>query len=294
MKTKTGLLLLIFCMFFSILDAQIIMRDQERRGNKVDTIYINDNTSYLLFDHDIYAFSIGNENDFVGNSYKNSFHIRARTRRPGTVSSAFLTYGDSTVTQYQYVVLQYEPYQRREFYDFRSDFYKYRISELQRAQEKKLLEEEKENFFTSQLRTRARNIQNMPNEMDLGNTLNNLSLICRLIRIDEEYAYLKFEFINNSAVNYNFEKVSFQYEEKYKQGFFKRKKYRLIDVFPVIQPDYLTIPAYENYEIVYVIPIYGLKDSETMVITFRENMGGRNIDLRIDADVVAKSRLLFQ
>jgi hypothetical protein len=291
---KFYFVLVLLGLFQSATFSQIIMREQERRGAQVDTVYVNDNTSYLLFDHDIYAFSIGNENDFAGIAYKNSFQVRARTRRPGTVSSAFVTFGDSTVTQYRYVILRYDPYRMNEFYDFRSDFYKYKVSELQREQEKKLLEEEKENFFTSQLRTRARNILSMPNEMDLGNTLNNLSLICRLIRIDNEYAYMKFEFINNSAVNYNFEKVSFQYEEKYKQGFLKRKKLRLIDVFPVIQPDYLTIPAYDNYEIVYVIPIYGLRDSETMVVTFRENMGGRNIDLRIDSDVVAKSRLLFE
>lgn len=287
------LALVVLILSESAINSQIIMREQERRGTAVDTIYVNDNTSYVLFDHDIYAFSIGNESDFAGIAYKNSFQIRARTRRAGTVSSAFITFGDSTVTQYRYIVLRYDPYRMQEFYDFRNDFYKYRISDLQREKEKILLEEEKDDFFISQLRTRARNIQNMSNEMDLGNTLNNLSLICRLIRIDNEYAYMKFEFINNTAVNYNFEKVSFQYEEKYKQGFLKRKKLRLIDVFPVIQPDYLTIPAYKNYEIVYVIPIYGLKDSETMVVTFRENMGGRNIDIRIDSNIIAQSRLLF-
>jgi len=293
MKLKTIIILSFLCVNIFV-DAQIIMREDERRGEKVDTIYINDNTSYLLFDHDVYAFSIGNENDFAGIAYKNSLHLRARTRRGGTRSSAFITFADSTVTKYKYAVLEYDPYRMKEFYDFRTDFYKYRISEIQRRQEKALLNEERDNFFTSQLRTRARNIQNMPNELDLGNTLNSLSLICRLIRIDNEYAYMKFEFINASSVNYNFEKVSFQYEEKYKQGFLKKKKLRLIDVFPVIQPDYLTIPAYDNYEIVYVVPIYGIRDSENMVITFRESMGGRNIDLRIDADMVVKSRVLFE
>lgn len=270
------------------------MREQERRSNQIDTIFINDNTSFLVFDHDIFSFSIGNENDFAAIAHKNSFHVRARTRRGGTISSAFISYGDSTFVQYRYVILKYDPFKMREFYDFRSDFHRYRVSDVQRRAERELQEEDKDNFFISQLRTRARNIQNMPDELSLGSTSNNLSLICRLIRIDNEYAYMKFEFINNSAINYDLEKVSFQYERRFRQGFLKRKKTQLIDVFPVIQPEHTIISAYSNYQIVYVIPIYGLQDSEAMIITFRERMGGRNIELRIDATLIAQSRLLFQ
>lgn len=134
----------------------------------------------------------------------------------------------------------------------------------------------------------------MPDELDMGNTLNNLSLLSRLIRIDKEYAYIKMEFINKSAVDYDFEKVSFQYEEKFRQGFLKKKKIKYIDVWPVITPESLRIKAYERKAIVYVIPIYGLENKECMLITFREKQGGRNIDLRLDSELINSSKQLFK
>ncbi len=292
MKKIHFLFLLVLC---TGMNAQVILRDNESRSvTEIDTIYVNNNTSYMLFNHDIYSFGIGNTRDFIGLAYKNSLQIRAVSKQPGLVSSVFVTYGDSTYKQFKYCYLKFDPYQMREFYDFRDDFYRYRTSEVQKRELKKSMKEEEENYYIAEIKTRAKNILNMPDELDMGNTLNNLSLLCRLIRIDKEYSYIRLEFINKSAVDYDFEKVSFQYEEKFRQGFLKRKKLKYIDVWPVITPESLRINAYEKRAIVYVVPIYGLENKESMVVTFREKQGGRNIDIRLDSELINSSKQLFK
>jgi len=289
----TYLLLAFICVVSS--NAQVIVKENEMRSvTNPDTILVNDNTSYLLFNHDIIAYAIGNETDFTGLAFKNALHLRAKTRMNGSISSVFVSYGDSTYLQHKYCILKYEPYQMSEFYDFRDDYYKYKISNVQKREERAKLEEEEKDYFIAEVKTRAKNIMNLPDEMDMGNTINNLSLLIRLIRIDAEYAYIKYEFINKSAIDYEFEKVSFQYEEKFKQGFLKKKKIRNIDVFPLIQPDYLRVNAYETKSIVYVIPIYGLDEKECLVTTFREKLGARNIEIRCDSEIISGSKLLFK
>lgn len=290
MKIKFPLILLI--LFGTITNAQVTL-DSDMRRETIDTIYINNNTSYLLFNHDIYSFGISNINDFVGLAYENNLQIRAKTLVPGTIASVFITYGDSTYKQYKYCYLYYDPYRMNEYYDYRDDFNKYKKSRVQQKHQLNKNKEEEENFFIAELKTRANNILNMPDELDFGKTENNLSLLCRLIRIDKEYGYVKLEFINNSSIDYNFEKVSFQYEEKYRQGFLKRKKVKHIDVWPVITPEYLRINAYEKKAICYVIPIYGLENKENMLITFREKLGGRNISIQIPSEEISTSKLLF-
>ncbi len=265
----------------------------QKRSDLLDTIYVNSNTSYLLFNHDIYNFGISNLEDFVGYAHENCLQIRAATLKPGTMASVFLTYGDSTYKQYYYAYLMYDPYQMNEFYDYRDDFHKTAASRLQKQKQIEASKEEEQNFFISELKTRANNILHMKDEMDHGFTENNLSLLCRLLRIDKEYAYIKMEFINNSAVDYDFEKVSFQYEEKFRQGFLKRKKIKYLDVWPVITPEKLLIEAYTKRSIVYVIPIYALPDHERLLITFREKDGGRQISLGISSETIANAKLLF-
>ncbi|MCT4648376.1 MAG: conjugative transposon protein TraN [Carboxylicivirga sp.] len=286
------LLLGIIILFSITITGQITIN--QKRNDLIDTIYVNDNTSYLLFNHDIYNYGVSNLNDFTALAHENCLQIRAKTLTPGKMASVFVTYGDSTYKQYHYAYLLYDPGQMNEFYDYRDDFYKTMTSKIQKKKQIERNKEDEENFFISELKTRAKNILNMKDEMDMGNTENNLSLLCRLIRIDKEYAYIKMEFINQSAVDYNFEKVSFQYEEKFRQGFLKRKKIKYLDVWPVITPEKLLIEAYTKRSIVYVIPTYGLNDHEKLLITFREQGGGRKIALGVDSEIISSSKLLFK
>lgn len=289
-----NVLLMLF--FLSVIPSfgQVVLTDNESKSvTVIDTIFVNNNTSYLIFNHDIYSFGIGNTDEFAGLAYKNSLQIRANHVNTG-ISSVFVTYGDSTYKQYKYCILKYDPFVMHEFYDFRDDFYKYRTSEVQKREHKKQMQEEEENYYIAEIKTRAKNVLNMPDELDMGNTLNNLSLLCRLIRIDKDYAYIKFEFINKSSVDFFFEKVSFQYEEKFRQGFLKKKKLKGIDVWPVITPESLRINAYEKKSIVYVIPIYGLEDKESLLVTFREKQGGRNMDIRLDSELINTSKALYK
>jgi hypothetical protein len=285
----------IVCAFsFFTAKAQVVLTDHEARSvNEIDTIYVNDNTAYLIFNHDVYSFGIGNTEEFLGLAYKNSLQIRANHIING-LSSVFVTYGDSTYKQYKYCILKYAPGVMKEYNDYRDDFYKYRTSEVQKKELKKQMEEEEQSYYIAEIKTRAKNVLNMSDELDMGNTLNNLSLLCRLIRIDKDYAYIKFEFINQSSVDYFFEKVSFQYEEKFRQGFLKKKKLKAIDVWPVITPESLRVNAYENRSIVYVIPIYGLEEKESMVVTFREKQGGRNMEIRLESELINSSKELFK
>ena len=130
-----------------------------------DTIYVNDGTSYIIFNHKIYAFGLGNEKDFSAQTYENCLMIRNVTKRESTVSSVFASYGDSTYLQYYYAILTYRKNSFREFYDRRDNFNKYRISAIQRQQEKEQRTEEAEEFFISELKTRSDVIKKMPDEI---------------------------------------------------------------------------------------------------------------------------------
>jgi len=62
----------------------------------LDTIFVNDGTSYLILNHKVYAYGLGNERDFLATSYENCLMIRAVNAKENQLSSVFVSYGDST------------------------------------------------------------------------------------------------------------------------------------------------------------------------------------------------------
>jgi hypothetical protein len=263
-------------------------------GEAYDTIYVNDGTSYIIFNHKIYAFGLGNEKDFSAQAYENSLMIRSVAKRDGTVSSVFTSYGDSTYLQYYYAILVYQKNSFKEFYDKRDNFNKRRISAVQRQLERELRAEEEEEFFISELKTRSDVIKKMKDEIyDFGVQEDGIGAYLRLIRTDDSYAYLKFVVENSTSVGYDFEHISFQYVQRYKQGFWRRKKEKFTDVFAVVMNSKLTVAARSKEPMVYIIPTFGIRRDERLVVTFREQRGGRKLVFEVDNDAIMSSKLLM-
>jgi hypothetical protein len=263
-------------------------------AEQYDTIYVNDGTSYIVFNHKIYAFGLGNEKDFSAQNYENCLMLRSKTKQDSTISSVFASYGDSTYLQYYYAVLVYQKKSFKEFYDKRDNFNKYKISAIQRRQEREQRTEEAEEFFISELKTRSDVIKKMSDEIhDYGIQEDGIGAYLRLIRTDNNYAYLKFVVENSTSVGYNFEHISFQYVQRYKQGFWRRKKEKFTDVFAVVMNSKLTVAAKSIEPMVYIIPTFGIRRDERLVITFREQRGGRKLVFEVDNEAIMSSKLLI-
>lgn len=285
--------------FFFVLINAIAVNAQimERKNNRweslsPDTIYVNNGTSYLVFNHDIYSYGIGNDEDFLGVVYKNCLQIRSINQRTAP-SSVFVNFGDSTYRQYYYAVLVYRPNQTKEFYDFRNEYYKKRESAVQENEEKEREKERNENMFLNELQTRANVLKTMPDEIfNIGVKETNVSASLRAIYTDKQYAYFKILLENETAVDYELDMVSFQYMSKYKMGFLRAKKIKLTDVFPVAKNDKKVISAYTKEYLTYVVPVYGIKSNEKMLITIREKYGNRVIPIILDNKIITRAKNL--
>lgn len=279
---------------FIVKGQSILDNVTEKRITGIDTVYINNNTCYIILNDDIYAFGISNEDDFKGYAYKNMLQIRSLTRNAHKTASVNITYGDSTYMQYKFLIIKYgEGYpESLMFNDYRDDYHKYRSSKVAMLEKQYIDDVEEKNMYLQEIKTRAKIVADMSDEIEYGITENQLELSLRLIRIDGDYAYMKYEFNNKTALEYSFEKVSFQYQEKYKQGLLRKKKLKYLDVFPIIKADLLRVRAYENKQVVYVVPIYGIEEKEGLLVTFRERQGGRNMSIYIESEVITGSKLL--
>jgi hypothetical protein len=272
--------------------AQVYVREVQEKTEH-DVISVNNATSYLLFNHDIYAFGLGDEEKFSGVAYKNSLQIRSRTRREGDRSSVFVVFGDSTYRQYYYAFVEYDENSMNEYYDMRDEFYRGLGSRNTKRLKEYYEKQETENVFLAELKTRSMLLKSFPDDIfNLGTTENHLDLHLRLIRTDNNYAYLKLLFRNNSAVDYNFEKVSFQYVQQFRMGLFKKKNERNVEVYPVVINAPEGVSAYSEEVLVYIIPTFGIKKGEELKITFRERNGGRNLPFVIENNVIMKAQKL--
>jgi len=259
----------------------------------LDTIFVNDGTSYLIFNHKIYAHGLGNERDFAAVAYENCIMVRAGNRRDGTLSSIFVSYGDSTYLQYYYALLCYRKNSMREFYDKRDEFNRNRGSYVQQRMVRQLREEETDEYFISELKTRSDIIKRMKDEVfDYGIAEDGIGAHLRLIRTDDNYAYLKFVVVNSTSVGFNFEHISFQYVQRYRQGFWRKKKEKFTDVFAVVMNSKLSVGAHSLEPMVYIIPTYGIRSDERLVITFRETKGSRKLVFEVDNKAIMQSKLL--
>jgi hypothetical protein len=288
--------ILSFIIFISVTPsfAQVWVEDGSvmSKLNSYDTIFVNAGTSYLIFNHDIFSFTLGNEIDFVAKVHENCIMIRSASKS-NAPSSIFISYGDSTYVQYYYAILQYVPGSMREFYDFRDSYNKNITSRAQRKEIQAIEKTDEQNYFLSELKTISQIVKEMPDEIsDLGVAENGLSAHLRLIRTDNNYAYLKFVINNNTAVDYSFDMLSFQYVQKYKTGLFRKKKIRYLDVFPVVINAKTLVPAYKQEVMVYIIPIFGIRAKEELLITFREHAGARNIAFTISNRDIMRAKVL--
>jgi hypothetical protein len=293
---KTILLLITFITLIPVTSsfAQVWVEDGSimSKSHSHDTIFVNNGTSYIIFNHDIFAYTLGNEIDFTARAHENCLMIRSVSKKD-TPSSIFVSYGDSTYVQYYYAILKYAPDGMQEFYDFRDSYNKNITSRAQRKEIQAVEKSEERNYFLSELKTISQIVKEMPDEIyDLGVAENGLSAHLRLIRTDNNYAYLKFVVDNSTAVDYEFDMVSFQYVQKYKTGLFRKKKVRYLDVFPVVINAKTLVPAYKPEIMVYIIPIFGIRAKEELLITFRERAGARNIAFTISNRDIMKAKVL--
>jgi hypothetical protein len=289
--------MLLFALFISVtvnVIAQVRIEDGNimSKMNIYDTVFVNNGTSYLIFNHDIFSYALGNETDFIAQVNENCLMIR-NVSKHDKPSSIFVSYGDSTYVQYYYAILQYAPDSMQEFYDFRDSYNKNITSRAQRKEIQAIEQMEEQNYFLSELKTISQIIKEMPDEIvDLGIAEDGLSAHLRLIRTDNNYAYLKFTIVNRTAVDYEFDMVSFQYVQKYKTGLFRKKKIHYLDVFPVVVNAKTLVSAYKQEVMVYIIPIFGIRSNEELLITFRERAGGRNIAFTMHNKDIMKAKIL--
>ncbi|MDR2086891.1 MAG: conjugative transposon protein TraN [Dysgonamonadaceae bacterium] len=290
-------IMLLFALFISVtvnVIAQVRIEDGNimSKMNIYDTVFVNNGTSYLIFNHDIFSYALGNETDFIAQVNENCLMIR-NVSKHDKPSSIFVSYGDSTYVQYYYAILQYAPDSMQEFYDFRDSYNKNITSRAQRKEIQAIEQMEEQNYFLSELKTISQIIKEMPDEIvDLGIAEDGLSAHLRLIRTDNNYAYLKFTIVNRTAVDYEFDMVSFQYVQKYKTGLFRKKKIHYLDVFPVVVNAKTLVSAYKQEVMVYIIPIFGIRSNEELLITFRERAGGRNIAFTMHNKDIMKAKIL--
>jgi hypothetical protein len=278
---------------YTILLLLLLMDAAPVGADELDTIFVNNGTSYLIFNHKIYAYGLGNETDFDARAYENCLMLRSINKREGQHSSVFVSYGDSTYIQYYYALLTYKGDSFKEFYDKRDNFNRHLGSAVQQRQMKEYREEEKEEFFISELKTRSDIIKKMNDEIyDYGIQEDGIGAYLRLIRTDNNYAYLKFVVENSTSVGYNFEHISFQYVQRYKQGFWRRKKEKFTDVFAVVMNSKLTVAARSREPMVYIIPTFGIRRDEKLVVTFREQRGSRKLVFEVDNYAIMNSKLL--
>jgi hypothetical protein len=97
---------------------------------------------------------------------------------------------------------------------------------------------------------------------------------------------------NSTSVGYNFEHISFQYVERYRQGIFRKKREKYTDVFAVVMNSKLSVGARSKEPMVYIIPVVGIRRDEWLSIIFRENKGTRKLVFEIENEVIMKSKLL--
>jgi hypothetical protein len=289
---KIFIFIFVSTVFYAASFAQVWVEDGNVMSKSYDTIFVNNGTSYLVFNHDIFSYTLGNEIDFIAQVHENCLMIR-NISKSDRLSSVFVSYGDSTYVQYYYAILQHDPNSMQEFYDFRDSYNRNITSRVQRKEMQAVEKSEEQNYFLSELKTISQIIKEMPDEIfDLGIIENRLSAHLRLIRTDNNYAYLKFVVENKTAVNYEFDLVSFQYVQKYKTGLFRKKKIRYLDVFPVVINAKTLVLAYKEEIMVYVIPIFGIRANEELLITFRERAGARNIAFTISNKDIMKAKVL--
>jgi len=181
----------------------------------------------------------------------------------------------------------------KEFYDKRDNFNKNRSSYVQQRLVRQLQEEETEEFFISELKTRSDVIKKMPDEIfDFGITEDGIGAYLRLIRTDNSYAYLKFVVENSTSVGYSFEHISFQYVQRYRQGFWRKKKEKFTDVFAVVMNSKQSVAARSMEPMVYIIPTFGIRSDERLVVTFREQKGNRKLVFEVDNRAIMQSKQL--
>jgi hypothetical protein len=133
----------------------------------------------------------------------------------------------------------------------------------------------------------------MPDEIyDFGIQEDGIGAYLRLIRTDNNYAYLKFVVENSTSVGYSFEHISFQYVQRYKQGFWRKKKEKYTDVFAVVMNSKLSVAARSIEPMVYIIPTFGIRSDERLVVTFREQRGNRKLVFEVDNEAIMHSKQL--
>lgn len=293
MKRKTILSIALLLYASGVFSQVYVDYEETSRPKGYDTIYVNNGTSYLVFNDDVYAFGTSDDgSDFTGIAYKNSLQIRSVSRSE-RLRSVFVTFGDSTYRQYYYAYLKYDPSAFREYYDFRDEVHKRVMSRERMRSSEKIEREEQENLFVSELKTRSGVIRNMPDEVfDLAKSENGMEAHLRLIRTDNNYAYLKVLIKNTTAVDYVFDKISFQYVQRFRMGVFKKKKERFVEVFPIVVNGPKRVEGYSEHHVVYIIPTFGIRRKEELRITFREREGGRNVELNVSNKEIMSSALI--
>lgn len=246
-----------------------------------DTIYVNNGTSYLIFEDDILGYGFGDTELFRGNVFENSFHIRSNKKLRNSVTSLLVTYGSPEMTSYYFAYVCYKPAGViREFYDLRT------TTEEKRKKVSDSVEVSRVQFLAQEVLASGDEIKST------GIKGNDYAIFLRMVRADEKHFYLKFAFDNKSAVDYIFDHISYQYVQKYKASALSSTKTNKSDVFPRYTTNITSCKAYSKTYYVTAIPVFALSESEVLLVTFREKKGDRTYKLEIPSNVLRNAKRL--
>lgn len=261
---------------------------------KNDTIWVSTGQSIIIAPGPIKIHSFGNPGYFVDQVVEKYQFIRKNPKnKKNRETTLFITYLDeatnTTKEKFYHVLFTTEKCQQN--YEIVPE--RRRKGTYSENIEEKEEQESKANSTGVRLKNKAESLLDMEDEIgDLGISENYLKCFVKLMRVDENFLFIKNRVINESSLDYNLDLISFQYVREFKRGFLKSKAEKPRDVFPAYKSEIKNIKGFSSESICYAIPLYALQNDETLRIILREKNGRRKININIPAKTIAKSKRL--
>ena len=263
-----------------------------------DTIWVSNGTTTVVAPGKIRIHTIGTPGHFLDQVQGKYQFIRCKSKNKKQINTLFLTYMDEVSGQEKeiFFYLKYTPEKCREYYPINELFLnKNKGCSIPTTNVEVEVEKEKAKQESERIRLKNKTLSLMDIEdeiSDLGISENYLKCFVKLMRVDDRFLYIKNFVINESALDYDLDLISFQYVREYKRGFLKAKAEKPRDVFPAYKSEIKKIKGFTSETLCYAIPIYALQNDENLRIILREKNGRRKININIPAKTIAKSKRL--
>ena len=253
-------------------------------SGQVDTVYTMPNyTTSIILEGDIIGYSIGVSSIYI-KKIGNVANIKQNPHKL-VPTSLMIMYRHNNTTEYKAVVVSPAPdnIAKPFFYDFRRN-------KIQQPSRQKAIEthySKNPNVFETLLQ--------IPDELySKGISSNNIVVLPRVMRTYRDSLHIKFEIINESALEYKIDIVSCSYVEVFNSGwaFWKEDKEEKKRVVPSLYPREIKISPKSSEYMGFRIKSFNLNDDSYLVVTFSEKNGNRTLELVIDSEFLENTKML--